>query len=123
NTYADSIIADTSGTYTVTIIDSIGCQSSVSYAYTTTTFTGTSSASLANTLTVYPNPANSELIIILSNGTDNFSYTLINLEGEELLAGQGNSKISVASLPEGFYVLKVQIASGNIAYKKLIIER
>jgi len=121
----NAIIADTAGLYIVTVSDSLECiVNSSPYSFMPTILTGATSAVTATALTIYPNPASSELSISLTgSNTGNFSYTFINLNGTELLSGQGSSSISVASLPDGFYIIKAQLASGDFVYKKLIIER
>ncbi len=121
----NTIIADTTGEYIVTVNDFSGCKvSSLPYYYIALAVTGISPQVLSGSLILYPNPANSEVTVHYTGSTqNNFTYTLINLDGKELLSGQGDSSISVASLAEGFYILKAQFASGDIIYKKMVIER
>lgn len=57
--------------------------------------------------TVYPNPVNDQLNLVLENETA--SFEILNLAGQSLISGQasGMTNIDVRSLAQGMYVLKI----------------
>lgn len=59
-------------------------------------------------LTIYPNPAESELHLVFSEYTKETVYTLFNVYGERLLSGQvkGSARLEVSSYPQGIYFLQ-----------------
>ncbi len=66
---------------------------------------------------VYPNPANSEVHILLneSQKNKNITYQLFNQEGKRIKTGLINSKsnsINIATLPKGIYLLYLQNEPG-----------
>jgi|GEM_PF-6318534 len=86
--------------------------------------TGTTSATTLNSaINIYPNPANSSFTVSTSGSQfSNFSYTLTDGNGKEIISGNGSSSVNVSSLEPGFYIVKVQ-TSDAVAYQKLIVER
>jgi len=71
----------------------------------------------------FPNPASDE-ITFLNNSTDILSYTLININGEELQNGKFNQqiKVNLQNYKSGTYFVRFDL-NGVKAYKKLIITR
>ena len=55
-------------------------------------------------LTIYPNPVSSHLTI---ENTEGVNFQILNLLGQQVLAGKATQQIDVSRLPQGTYVLKV----------------
>ncbi|HXB12946.1 MAG TPA: T9SS type A sorting domain-containing protein [Bacteroidia bacterium] len=78
-------------------------------------------------VSVYPNPANNELYINTKGLTGKGSITMYNIIGEEVIdqtteTGQ-TIAVSVANLPTGTYMLKLQTEDGNVIVRKIEISR
>ena len=72
-------------------------------------FTGISTFDNNSGITVYPNPA-SEYLIISNTSNDNLNLVIYDLTGREVLNSVINGqskKISVSSLANGTYILKM----------------
>ncbi|MCG8700158.1 MAG: T9SS type A sorting domain-containing protein [Bacteroidales bacterium] len=72
----------------------------------------------------YPNPAGSELNILLSNGNE-AGYSIISMTGAEVDRGVvygGNSTIDVSSLKNGIYTLQINTGK-EIVNQKITINR
>jgi polyhydroxybutyrate depolymerase len=64
----------------------------------------------ASTLQVYPNPASSEINLVLSHENANSNYVIVDVFGAIKLAGQFNAqqeRIQIGSLPSGWYTLSI----------------
>lgn len=73
----------------------------------------------SDVLSVYPNPANDELNI-LSYETD-LDYEIVDIEGRTVLSGAlsyGSSKVSVGSLIEGIYFVRLKGKSDVVKFLK-----
>jgi len=91
---------------------------------TISSVTGITSASNTSAgISIYPNPVSSVLnVSVYGSQFTNFSYTLTNGQGHQLLKGQGNSTIDISGMEPGLYILSVQTAE-TVGYQKVIIER
>jgi hypothetical protein len=79
--------------------------------------------SLANSISVYPNPAN-ESITVLTDGLKMMKVELMNLAGQIISSTEVSStlvKVDVSSVSSGVYFVKVFSAEGT-AVKQLIIK-
>lgn len=83
----------------------------------------------ANSLTVYPNPCNGKISIILpETDKDDFQYIVFNTLGKEVLRGEIKSNGTIApvdltALSEGIFHLRLISAEGNIYQNKLVIRK
>lgn len=101
------------GNYTVTVYNANGC-SATSAPYTVTTV-GLNSASIDNTVTIYPNPAvNNALLTINAEVNESAMVLLYNNIGEliseekiSLTVGSNQKNISLENLAVGIYTVKV----------------
>lgn len=78
----------------------------------------------SNELTVYPNPANEFLLLQLKTPNfQNLEYQLFDSSGKKLLEGvlknEQENRIQIASLKNGFYILKVK-SDAHVFTKKII---
>jgi Secretion system C-terminal sorting domain len=83
--------------------------------------------SLADNLEVYPNPVNTDVVIIkLSIPTNNIDISLFNSHGSRLKIlrsiGEHQITLDVSALSEGVYLLKI-ISDGATVAKKIAIVR
>jgi len=70
-----------------------------------------------NTVSIYPNPANTRLTI--ESSLLNANYNIYNTVGQQVASGTTNqtkTELDIQNLPEGIYYLKVHDASGNYTY-------
>ena len=89
--------------------------------------TGINSTSLNNTLNIYPNPANNELHIGISDVkylNEKTSISIKNLVGQEMISLESNElknlqNIDITSLPEGIYIISIKL-DGVYINKKFI---
>ncbi len=81
---------------------------------------GKNEVNLNNQITVYPNPASNTLTINQINA--NFSYKIINLQGQEILNGELKkpfSSIDISKLEAGSYIIGLTTETG-IFWKKFV---
>jgi hypothetical protein len=105
------------GTYVVVVQDEFGCES-------TKTITLNSQVNIDENgfeLAVYPNPANDWVTIQMVNA---FTYSIINMNGQTVLQGNGNDQqqVNIADLTDGVYLLQVQSATIGVRTIKLIVK-
>jgi len=67
---------------------------------------------------VYPNPANNAVHI---SGADVRSIKIFNNIGQLILTQHNTNTINVSGLPNGIYILSIEISTGYIIHKKIII--
>jgi len=67
---------------------------------------------------IYPNPANNAVHI---SGADVTSINIFNNIGQLILTQHNTNTINVSGLTNGIYILSIEISTGYIIYKKLII--
>ena len=105
----EDITGLTAGTYTVTIDDG-NCTTDTSFTVLNTIGAGIDSQA-ENLLQIYPNPTNGQVTITTEG---QFTYTVYNLLGEELLKGTGTNSqmIDLSDFNKGSYF--VQIGAENI---------
>ncbi len=87
-------------------------------------FTSIYDVELLNTFTLHPNPANTQLSIS-TEGTAITQYQLLDYSGKQVGQGQAASStlnIDVAQLPQGIYLLKLELANGQYAVKRFVKE-
>lgn len=75
-------------------------------------------AQIKNNVKIYPNPAK-DVIEIQSNDQLE-SYSIFNLAGQKVLSGSFVSKINVASLAKGTYILQTKTSDNKTHSTKLI---
>ncbi len=118
----DSIIE--SGNYEARLVNASGCDSTV-FLNLTIDKTISITPLLANSLSIYPNPANGIVNIAISDRNVKMqNVRLLNVLGAEVLnvpSFKTQTAIDVSALPKGIYI--VQIASQNeILSKKIVVE-
>jgi len=69
-------------------------------------------------LHLYPNPANNTVNI---TGADIANVKVFNNTGQLILNEYNTNEINVSKLPNGIYILSIEISTGYIIYKKIII--
>jgi PKD repeat protein len=113
------------GTYTVTLIVSNGCGSDT--ITQVLTVDGIEDATFANSVTVYPNPANDQFNISFSNGASSVTVELFDLEGKLMEQKQFTNMKPGASVPmnvehfaAGMYLLKVSSEKGTGMFKVMV---
>lgn len=76
-------------------------------------------------VSIYPNPANEELIVEILDGVEIHQIEITNELGEtviQLKQTKPNQKINIKSLAAGVYFVKVQMQNGDIQVKKFVKE-
>jgi hypothetical protein len=121
NALLDHYVTSTSGNYTVSVITMDGCTMfSSSFPYFPT---GIENAG-ANTLTVYPNPANGHLFIDVNSQWKNNSVYIFDAPGHLVLkthVTEGKNQIDISSLEKGIYMLTWQMEKGKFVQRFAIV--
>ena len=77
---------------------------------------------LAQGISVYPNPANSEINI---NQTDNSidikNVSLVNILGQTVYSSASTKAINVSGFAKGLYILKIEAKQGGISTTKVVV--
>lgn len=98
-----------SGTYYVVVVSLSGCSSDAS---NTLNYIPTSNhpVSLVTTFSLYPNPANDELIIESKGPTDKTDFDILNARGEVVFSGTLVDKtiLQISTLPPGLYLVRLK---------------
>jgi 2',3'-cyclic-nucleotide 2'-phosphodiesterase / 3'-nucleotidase / 5'-nucleotidase len=86
---------------------------------------GINNVDLKNTITVFPNPAQTELFINSNNMTGNMDVKLYSITGqlliEENMEASMTNKINVSNLQDGIYMLSIRGNNGKNATIKVVI--
>ncbi len=77
-------------------------------------------------ITIYPNPANNNLILSSANIAGKLTIEIFNIEGKflksEALSFANQTTIDVSNLKRGVYLLKIESADGIVTTKKFVKE-
>jgi hypothetical protein len=106
------------GSYTVTVSDNRGC------SITETFFVGVASGIndiYSNSITIYPNPAFGDYIIIQSEKFPVKQISIITLEGKEIINTYSKTVIDISQLKPSLYFCKIHLQNNHIIFKKLFI--
>lgn len=100
--------ATTSGNYKVEVTNSNGCSKlSASITVTVPCKEGEESiSSTAYNVSVFPNPAQSEIHIALSS-KENFEIEIMNAIGKSIIKTRNQKDIDISALSNGVYLIKV----------------
>jgi len=96
----------TSGTYTQILTNAFGCDSTITLILTMD-YTGLSEEKLS-TLTVYPNPTNGDLIILVPMAFIGQTAHLTDISGKKIASiqlGEATSKVTLNGLSDGTYFI------------------
>ena len=112
------------GNYCVTITDNNSCTTT---ACGNVSFTSAIGNISTDKITLYPNPANNQIMIETNSANSKFSFSIFNVEGklmnEQLISG-GKTSVDVKHLAEGFYFYRLkEVVSGDLKTGKLQIQR
>lgn len=77
--------------------------------------------SVMNDIKVYPNPVKAGENINVKAGEEG-TYTMFSVQGQIIRSGKfsGNAEVNTASLPTGFYILKVETKTTSKSYKIIV---
>lgn len=115
---ASSYTAKVAGTYKVEVTDASGCSKlSAGTVVTVNCRQGGTQAEAG--VSLYPNPATSELNIETASGT--FEIEIYNATGQLLMHEENKKQLDIMHLPAGIYTVKI-ITPEGIAVEKLIRE-
>ncbi len=79
----------------------------------------------ANTLRVYPNPTNNKFYVE-GNVTGEMAVSIWDLNGKELMTSRPIDLldgVDVSSFEDGIYVIRIELAKGNVNYQKIMIRK
>jgi N-acetylneuraminic acid mutarotase len=112
-----------SNNYWVEVGDGNGCLTK-SYYNLPLFLTGILETDLVPSISLFPNPVNNELNVLIENSKQNsYSYTIENLLGEHLLSGSienGAGNIDVSLLQRSFYFIRIQSKNNLLSTIKFI---
>lgn len=113
------IVMDTVGNViNVTVTDFDDCQSAASISVDGL------NEEFSGSITIYPNPASTELYIDLTESTDKIeSVQIVSIQGQVVYRSQKTNVIDVSDLNEGVYILKIELASGTQLSKRVLVIR
>lgn len=74
-----------------------------------------------NAISVYPNPT-SALINISSNEAVK-SVTVFNMNGQQMITAQNSNNIDLSILAKGTYVVRVDLESGKVATRTIVVNK
>jgi PKD repeat protein len=118
------------GTYNVMLITTNACGSDTAFSSVViSTVGGISPNSIANHISIYPNPANDRLYLNLSASEDyNCRFEIINMVGASVKSGLLNfspsvntASIDIAGLNAGVYFIKLNVEDEMVT-RKIIVE-
>lgn len=111
------------GTYDLTVTDANGC-TYTAQGIEVPLVNGLSETGIA-TINVYPNPADDNLYVAVSESMAEANITVLNLEGQVVLQNalhnQKAFNLDLSDLSEGVYLLKLN--NGNASYSKRFMKK
>ena len=125
----DSITVTQSGSYFVTVTDTLGCEttSDTTDVVVKTCNTGITENNAQNSVSVYPNPNAGRFTLTLTAGQLNSSFVLYDLPGKEIInIGEIKDpviKISTGNIPDGIYIYNIVNEHNITGAGKLIINK
>lgn len=115
--YAVSIETD-GAVQTVTVVDFDGCEATLQTTAIDEQHEG------SERLTVYPNPASTEIKIDWTGGNSEIeSLRMVSVHGQIIYQSQKADRINTASFSEGMYLLLINLVSGEQLIKRVLIAR
>lgn len=103
---------------TVTVVDFDGCEATLQ------TTAIDEQQEERERLTVYPNPASTEINIDWTGGnTEIESLRIVSVHGQLIYQSQKADRINISALSEGMYLLQVRLAGGEQIVKRILIAR
>jgi hypothetical protein len=121
-TSQDFTIQD-SGVYVVRITKAPSCQYSYSPGFkvgSSNPGTGLKDLHAFDNLLVYPNPSQAEVFVSGLNEIPSL-LQIFDMQGRLMTSSPKSSQISVSQLPQGVYLLQINLESGNAITKKIIV--
>jgi PKD repeat protein len=86
--------------------------------------TGINEVDLSKSFSIYPNPFNTELHVIMKNGSVRpTDYRIFSIQGSVVSGGKlegTNGTINTSSLSSGAYILEVKMNDGSSGYQRVI---
>ncbi|MGJ8591149.1 MAG: T9SS type A sorting domain-containing protein [Aquaticitalea sp.] len=73
-----------------------------------------------NALSIYPNPTNGVINVVLSNGGIVQNMNVYNVAGQKLMEVSNTNKIDISNLSSGIYLLKMKDTKNNSITKQII---
>jgi hypothetical protein len=123
-------LVESSGTYSVTVIDTLGCSGSdtIEIFLDSTETTGVNPiASEDYKILIYPNPVRNRLTVDIDAGMpQQFRLMLYNNQGQLVYSDQITTRrrkyrINMREFPEGVYFMKIQ-TKGNVHSKQIVVQ-
>ena len=93
---------------------------SAAEAFDATTLSINSIDGNSYSVVVYPNPTANYINININASTPVHSVTLFNLQGQQILTTNGETKIAIGHLAAGTYLIKIHI-DNSILTKKIVV--
>ena len=132
NSNSQYLNADSSGYYTVTVIDKVsGCSNTSDPKYINVV--GLDEFNILNNIAIYPNPINNEINIEmdLSLNQKEISFIIFNSLGQKVIhkslnnvtIGHQKGTLNLQDLPNGIYTLEIKLENGKAVFQKLIIQK
>lgn len=123
-----SITVYQAGSYTVTVRDTLGCETTSDPKEVIVEIcTGISENNNQNSVSIYPNPNTGQFTLTLPSNQLNSSFILYDLPGKEIIhireMKETKIKISVNNIPDGIYIYNVINGYNIIGTGKLIINK
>jgi hypothetical protein len=106
-------------TITYTVGNLFGCAGSVSLVLNLSVCDGIIALKPGNAISIYPNPASTELYIV----TENFhatEMTMYDVNGQLVRSGKFGPKIDISTLSSGAYLIEVK--AGELTARKMFVK-
>lgn len=124
-----SITVDSSGIYTVTTTDFLGCESTTSDTVVVLPCLGFQENDFESALSIYPNPASTNLNFKWNvSGTEYLNIHLYNSTGAEILRAEKikvnsvtENRIDISGLSSGIYLIAIDSGERRVV-KKIVVE-
>ncbi len=112
----EDITGLSTGTYTLTVTDSLGCITVIDFIVNSVQ--GVNESSLSN-LVMYPNPTEGKVNIVIDGS---FDYILSDLSGKVLMAqnSSGNTTLDISGFESGIYFVTIQMNGSKIVRKVVL---
>lgn len=113
----------TTTTYTVEGTDVNGCTDTISIVQTVSLCTGINNLATVNGVSIYPNPSNGLITLIVTDATKAMYFEVYDAVGKKVIVKEisaSETSINLSELANGIYSYRLLNANGNVSQGKLI---
>jgi hypothetical protein len=116
--YTRNNVTENFDTYVTGVNNTTGCEHT---SYVTVLANQSINGAEDNAISVYPNPASAMINISSSEAVK--SVTIFNVAGQQVMSVKGSNSVDLSSVTNGTYVVRVDLESGKVATRTIVVAK